>query len=1220
VAALWLRFALQFELGTAPGYAIFTVPVMLAAIAGGLRTGLLATALSSLGMAYFVLPPIHSLSIATSTDRWQNGLFVFAGVILSMAVEALHRARRQAEVATNDHARSQQALEKSEAVQRELAARMETETARLVAAQAVAKMGSFETNLSDQSVSWSDEMHHIFETDPATFRPTLQSFLVLVHPDDRAAVAAATGRFIGPLAIQMIEHRLVMADGRIKFVSVQWQAFYDNGDVPQRLIGTCQDVTAQRLSEASIRLQAHMLDNVGQAVIGTDARGTITYANQFVKELYGWSPDEILGKDILDVTVGREGRRDAEQIMSTLQLGSKWNGEFVVRHRDGREFAASVTNAPLRGEHGDIIGVVGISEDITARNRVAAELRASVSEISRTNRALKMLSNCNEVIARAQGEVEFLKQICQIAVDHGGYRMAWVGYAEHNVEQTISPVASAGVDDGYLTQAGISWNAGVPEGLGPAGQIIRSGKAVTCRDIRNDPAFEPWHTLAEERGYRGFVGMPLREGARTFGLLALYSGEVYESTPDEMALLEEMADSVAFGIVSLRAQSERRVMEAAVLKVAAGVTASSGLEFFEQLACSMAQALGAHAAYVAQILPGDPRTVRTLAAFAGGSFAANFDFVVAGTPCDMIPDTDSVVITDHVADKFPHLPRLTELGGRGYVCQRLDGSSGSVLGFVFVVFQQPLERIEFIRSTLKIFAARAASELERGETEVRLREQAALMDIAYEGIQVKDLDGRVVYWNKGAERIYGWTAAEIIGRVSTDILYQDPAAFQAAHAILLASGAWQGEMIKLTKDGRAITVEVRWTLVRDGRGNPKSILAINTDVTQRRKLESQSRRAQRMESIGTLAGGIAHDLNNVLAPILMSVETLKGAVSSEADLALLGTLQGSAQRGADLVKQLLAFAKGVEGQRINVDPAFLIREFLTVVRDTFPKSIAVRFSPPSDAWTIVGDPTQMHQVLLNLCVNARDAMPDGGTLTLGTKNVVLDSTSDGVTDDCPAGRYLLISVTDTGTGISSENRSRVFEPFFTTKDLEKGTGLGLSTSLAIVKSHHGFIRLTSSATGTTFHVYFPARRVSQAAARVAASPPAPLHGNGELVLLVDDDEAIRKVAQRLLERFGYRVVVAANGQQAVEMYERQRAEIAIVITDMSMPVMDGPATVRALRAMNPEVRIIVSSGLTSDAAVAEATGCAVRHFMSKPYTAQAMLQTLHAGLTASSNN
>ncbi len=398
------------------------------------------------------------------------------------------------------------------------------------------------------------------------------------------------------------------------------------------------------------------------------------------------------------------------------------------------------------------------------------------------------------------------------------------------------------------------------------------------------------------------------------------------------------------------------------------------------------------------------------------------------------------------------------------------------------------------------------------------------------------------------------------------------------------------------------------------------ILAINTDITERKKIETQSRRAQRMESIGTLAGGIAHDLNNVLAPILMSVETLKAAVSADEDLALLRTLQSSAQRGADLVKQLLAFARGVEGERINLDPVLLILELLAVVRDTFPKSIAIDFVPPADAWSVLGDPTQIHQVLLNLCVNARDAMPDGGTLTLKITNVVLDRDAECLSSECSPGRYLLISIVDTGIGIPAQNRERVFEPFFTTKDLEKGTGLGLSTSNAIVKSHRGFVRFTSDvASGTTFSVYLPAVVAPRTSRTEASVRPPPVPGNGELVLLVDDDEAIRRVARRLLERFGYRVVVAVNGFEAVELYKQRQSEIAIVLTDVSMPVMDGATAVRALRAINPDVRIIVSSGLSSDGSVERATGSVINQFISKPYTAQAMLQALHDALNTPPN-
>jgi CheY-like chemotaxis protein len=343
----------------------------------------------------------------------------------------------------------------------------------------------------------------------------------------------------------------------------------------------------------------------------------------------------------------------------------------------------------------------------------------------------------------------------------------------------------------------------------------------------------------------------------------------------------------------------------------------------------------------------------------------------------------------------------------------------------------------------------------------------------------------------------------------------------------------------------------------------------------------------------------------------MSVGLLKDVVTDDEGIALLATMQTSAQRAASLVKQVLSFARGVEGQRITVNPLHFMRDLLEVMRNTFSKSIAVRFSPAPDLWTVTGDPAQMHQVFLSLCVNARDAMPGGGTLTVSMENVVLDEMWAGMKPDSRPGVFVVVKVEDSGTGIRPEIRDRVFEPFFTTKGIGKGTGLGLSTSLAIVKSHGGFIDVYSEVgNGTTFNVYLPANTAEAAAAKAAIEQPRLPRGNGELILVVDDEEAIRTIAQRTLERFGYRVIVANNGADAVALYTRRRSEIALVLTDMAMPVMDGPATIIALKAMNPAVKIIGSSGLTTSDDVTKAVGAGVQHFVSKPYTVEVMLKTL----------
>jgi PAS domain S-box-containing protein len=500
--------------------------------------------------------------------------------------------------------------------------------------------------------------------------------------------------------------------------------------------------------------------------------------------------------------------------------------------------------------------------------------------------------------------------------------------------------------------------------------------------------------------------------------------------------------------------------------------------------------------------------------------------------------------------------------------------------------------------------------------QARIEEQATLLDIAHEAILVRDLDDRIIYWNKGAERIFGWSSGEAIGRPATQLLNPDSAVIEKAMATLMAKGEWQGEVMKRTKAGREITVDVGWTLVRDTRGWPKAILDISTDITQKKMIEGQFLRAQRMEGIGTLAGGIAHDLNNVLAPILMAIDILKAEVKNDYGLSLLDTVRNSANRGAELVKQVLSFARGVESMSVQINLTHILREIKGIVRDTFPKSITFNLRSAVDLWTVNGDPTQLHQVVMNLCVNARDAMPNGGSLNLNLENIRLDETYAGMNPEANAGAYVVVTVEDTGSGITPEIRDKIFEPFFTTKEIGKGTGLGLSTTLAIVKSHGGFINLYSERNkGTRFKVFLPANTTATAAEVATVEHIRLPRGHGEWVLVVDDEPGIRVIAEKTLERYGYGVLVAGNGAEAVALYAQHRSKIAVVLTDMAMPVMDGPATIIALRSMNPAVKIIGSSGLTSAGGVAKAVGAGVTQFLHKPYSAETLLKALSLTLS-----
>ena len=315
----------------------------------------------------------------------------------------------------------------------------------------------------------------------------------------------------------------------------------------------------------------------------------------------------------------------------------------------------------------------------------------------------------------------------------------------------------------------------------------------------------------------------------------------------------------------------------------------------------------------------------------------------------------------------------------------------------------------------------------------------------------------------------------------------------------------KGNHARLPRATRPVVVESTWTLVNDNSGRPRSILVVNTDVSEKKKIEAQFLRTQRMESIGTLAGGIAHDLNNVLAPIMMSVEILKEKFKDPQSQRMLTVMESSAKRGADMVKQVLTFARGVDGERVLLQTRHLIKEVAKIVSETFPKTIQLKTNLAESLWPIMGDATQLHQVLVNLAVNARDALPEGGTISISAENTIIEADEKNLDTGAKPGFYVVVKVGDNGTGIPREILDKIFEPFFTTKEMGKGTGLGLATVLGIVKSHGGFVQVqTEVSKGTTFLIYLPAMEGVQNQAGDGEKKKLPT-GSGELILAVDDE-------------------------------------------------------------------------------------------------------------------
>ena len=494
-------------------------------------------------------------------------------------------------------------------------------------------------------------------------------------------------------------------------------------------------------------------------------------------------------------------------------------------------------------------------------------------------------------------------------------------------------------------------------------------------------------------------------------------------------------------------------------------------------------------------------------------------------------------------------------------------------------------------------------------------ERDQLFELSLDMLSIANYDGWFTQVNPAWTRCLGWTAEELMSRPLIEFVHPDDreATLSIRSSILPGHPLRDFENRYRCKDGsfRCLSWSVHPQV------DTQQLIGVVRDITDRKREEAERRllearviRAQRMESIGTLAGGIAHDLNNVLAPIMLSIAALKEEQHSKTQREALDLIDASAHRGADMVRQVLSFARGVEGKRVVLSIAAVMRDVLQLVSDRLTASVQIHTSLPVHSWAFAGDSTQIQQVLLNPLLNARDAMPGGGTITIAARNAELRA-ADIPEPELPAGPYLQIEVRDTGSGIAADHLDTVFDPFFTTKGIGEGSGLGLSTSMSIVRSHGGFIHVESAlGVGTTFRVSLPAS-MAQPAPVTIPEPTMP-RGAGECILVVEDEDAIRRLVRVTLERAGYRVLLASNGAEGVARFTEHRGEIRLVMTDLMMPVMDGLEAIRAIRAIDPAMRIVAVSGLATTERRDKALREGASHFLAKPFTADALLTTVGA--------
>ncbi len=823
---------------------------------------------------------------------------------------------------------------------------------------------------------------------------------------------------------------------------------------------------------------------------------------------------------------------------------------------------------------------------------------AAREEIHRLSRLYATLSEVNQAIVRVQSREEMLRQVCELAVKFGGFQMAWVGWLDPQT-RTIHSVASFGDHEHYLDEVFVNAEDG-PNGQGPTGTAIRIGKPVIANDFLNDTRTTPWHEIASRRPYRASAAFPIRVNGTPCGALCVYADQKDFFQEKEVKLLEETAMDVSFALDKLEEEARRKRAEQALAESSRFhqqimASARDGIFVCDlKLKCqvwnpAMESLTGIPAAQMLNQHPGDvfPRLHKV----------------------GVIPQLESVA-AGQTTSALDFSYNLNQTGRARWCSQSsvpLRDDSGNVVGVI---------------STVRDITDRKNMESEIQRSDERLRESEdryrRLVELSPDTVIIH-CRNLVAYINPAGLKLFGATTPDqILNRPVTDFIHPD---FRGntvrRYKILFEEGKATAPMEEekcLRLDGSSVDVEVSASAFRFG--NEPAVLVMARDITSRKMMEARFLRNQRIETIGALASGIAHDLNNVLAPIVMTVALLRDKCEDPDTLALISAMETSAHRGAGIIQQLLTFGRGATGQQLHVHPKHLLKEIAEIAQETFPKSIKITTELRNPNWLVLGDATQLHQVLLNLCINARDAMPSGGNLTLFLDLVQIDEANALKTGDGKPGPYVVFGIQDTGKGIPLEIREKIFEPFFTTKEIGKGTGLGLATCLNLVKRHGGFIDLISEpGNGALFKVLLPAVPVTALSADCsAARPPDCPIAKGELILVVDDEESIRKIIRVALEKTGYRVLTANDGADAVTVFHQHHYEIAAVLIDVMMPVMGGPAAMRAMRAVDPKVLLIATSGMIPRELEQELAELKPRSFLTKPFTTRELLESLAAAL------
>jgi PAS domain S-box-containing protein len=965
----------------------------------------------------------------------------------------------------------------------------------------------------------------------------------------------------------------------------------------QELAAHQRALEALHETQRNLRLIA---ENTSDVVFAYDMNRRLLYQNAAFERFTEYSLTELRAQEMINYLHPYDETRMRALFESVFQGNSFVDVEYRIITRSGKAKWCSSSCGPLLDEHGVQIGVQGVERDISERKR-AEETQRFLAEAS--------------VLLSASLDYETtLKTLAQLVVPNlADWCIVHILQPDGSIQRKAEIFADPRKEAlAHLISQEYPFNPNDAHGY-PL--VLRTGQPELLTEVSDDMlvtvARDERHLeLQREMGIRSTIGVPLIARGRTLGAITLVCAESSRRYDEaDLEIAKDLARRAALAVdnAQLYRAAQRRVAEVTTLQnVAWAINSTLRLdEMFRTIVTQISAVFGYQMVSI-YLHEGDGLALQSYVGYEQVMWFIRTDQAVAGR---VVRTGQAVFVRDAASD--PDFIVVAP-GTRQAIIVPLKRGDGEILGVVLVESNgvPPLTEEDFallllLSDQISVAVANARLFAEQRASEQRYR---SLLEQAADSIFVTELDGRILDANEQATALLGYTRDELLGMRLYELAAPSAAAAtNAALAKLREIGRATAALHLRRRDGVLLPVEISAAAIDAG-----VVLAIIRDVSERLRLESQLRQAQKLEAIGTLANGIAHDFNNLLAAITGYADlALDSTAPDDPHHADLEQIMRAAQRGAGLTRQLLAFSRPAAPERHPLNLADLVHEAFRLLRPTIPSTIAIRAAPAGDGWMVDGDAAQVQQVLVNLVVNARDALPNGGSIEITTANVLLD-VEQGRRMDVAPGRYVRLCVADNGVGMDEQIVSRIFEPFFTTKAHGKGTGLGLAITHGIVRGHGGMIDVTSQlGLGTTVHVYLPAIGAAVHAAEVSDGDAS--RGQGQLILVVDDEPAVRRLGQRILERYGYRTLAAEDGRSAIDVF-RSHAEVAAVVLDLTMPGMDGRATFYALREIS-DVPIVFSSG-QSAAELATQLLAADTLFVAKPYNLAELTRAVAQALRA----